>query len=63
MRCQKGQILGQSSTRLHGVIAALRTSHPDVDLHLYAAGTAECVDGLRSGRLDVALRNRPTSPM
>jgi DNA-binding transcriptional LysR family regulator len=43
------------STRLPGVIAALRTSHPEVDVHLYAAGTAECVEGLRSGRLDLAL--------
>lgn len=41
--------------RLPGVVAALRTRHPEVDVHLYAAGTAECVDGLRSGRLDLAL--------
>ncbi|HEY9392219.1 MAG TPA: LysR family transcriptional regulator [Mycobacteriales bacterium] len=43
------------STRVPGVIAALRTSHPGVDVRLYAAGTAECVEGLRSGRLDLAL--------
>ncbi|MER5183079.1 LysR family transcriptional regulator [Streptomyces sp. NPDC002896] len=43
------------ATRLPGVIAALRTSHPEVDVHLYAAGTGECVEGLRSGRLDLAL--------
>jgi DNA-binding transcriptional LysR family regulator len=43
------------ASRLPGVVAALRTSHPEVDVHLYAAGTEECVDGLRSGRLDLAL--------
>ncbi|MEU6348170.1 LysR family transcriptional regulator [Streptomyces sp. NPDC047072] len=43
------------STRVPGVIAALRTSHPGVEVRLYAAGTAECVEGLRSGRLDLAL--------
>ncbi|MFI5683112.1 LysR family transcriptional regulator [Streptomyces sp. NPDC051636] len=43
------------STRLPGVMAALRTSHPEVDVALHAAGTAECLEGLRSGRLDVAL--------
>ncbi|MGW8066300.1 LysR family transcriptional regulator [Streptomyces ziwulingensis] len=43
------------ASRLPGVIAALRTSHPEVDVHLHAAGTAECVEGLRSGRLDLAL--------
>lgn len=43
------------STRLPGVLAAMRTSHPEVDVGLYAAGTAECVEGLRSGRLDLAL--------
>ncbi|MDT0611208.1 LysR family transcriptional regulator [Streptomyces lancefieldiae] len=43
------------ASRLPGVIAALRTSHPEVDVHLHAAGTAACVEGLRSGRLDLAL--------
>ncbi|MFI9206083.1 LysR family transcriptional regulator [Streptomyces sp. NPDC053048] len=43
------------STRLPDVIAALRTSHPEVDINLHAAGTAQCVEGLRSGRLDLAL--------
>ncbi|MEV3990550.1 LysR family transcriptional regulator [Streptomyces sp. NPDC049837] len=43
------------STRLPGVMAALRTRHPEIDVQLHAAGTAECVEGLRSGRLDVAL--------
>lgn len=43
------------SSRLPGVIAALRATHPEVDIGLYAAGTAGCVEGLRSGRLDLAL--------
>lgn len=43
------------ATRLPGVIAALRTHHPEVDVDLHAAGTAECVEGLRAGRLDLAL--------
>ncbi|MDX2938706.1 LysR family transcriptional regulator [Streptomyces ipomoeae] len=43
------------ATRLPGVVAALRTDHPEVDVELYAAGTAECVEGLRAGRLDLAL--------
>jgi DNA-binding transcriptional LysR family regulator len=43
------------SSRLPAVIAALRTSHPEVDVGLYASGTAGCVEGLRSGRLDLAL--------
>ncbi|WP_327728659.1 LysR family transcriptional regulator [Streptomyces sp. NBC_00487] len=43
------------STRLPGVIVALRAHHPEVDVDLYAAGTAECVAGLRAGRLDLAL--------
>ncbi|GAA2483276.1 LysR family transcriptional regulator [Streptomyces gobitricini] len=43
------------STRLPGVIAALRTGHPDVDVRLHAAGTARSVEGLRSGHLDLAL--------
>ncbi|MGA4802448.1 LysR family transcriptional regulator [Streptomyces lavendulocolor] len=43
------------STRLPGVLTALRARHPEVDVHLHAAGTAQCVEGLRSGRLDVAL--------
>ncbi|AQS65916.1 LysR family transcriptional regulator [Streptomyces pactum] len=43
------------ASRLPGVVAALRTTHPEVDVHLYAAGTAQCLEGLRSGRLDLAL--------
>jgi DNA-binding transcriptional LysR family regulator len=37
------------------VITALRTHHPEMDVDLHAAGTAECVAGLRAGRLDLAL--------
>ncbi|MFF7842494.1 LysR family transcriptional regulator [Streptomyces ossamyceticus] len=43
------------ATRLPPVITALRTRHPEVEVDLYAAGTGECVEGLRSGRLDLAL--------
>ncbi|WP_052850548.1 LysR family transcriptional regulator [Streptomyces avicenniae] len=43
------------SARLPGVVAALRGSHPGIDVHLYAAGTAGGVEGLRAGRLDLAL--------
>ncbi|MFH9677617.1 LysR family transcriptional regulator [Streptomyces sp. NPDC017405] len=43
------------ATRLPAVIAALRTEHPDVDVDLRAAGTEECLQGLRSGHLDLAL--------
>jgi len=43
------------STRLPAVIAALRASRPEIDVHLHAAGTAECAEGLRTGRLDLAL--------
>ncbi|MEV1008559.1 LysR family transcriptional regulator [Streptomyces sp. NPDC049881] len=43
------------STRLPGVVAALRGGHPGIDVHLYAAGTEAGVEGLRAGRLDVAL--------
>ncbi|OII67040.1 MULTISPECIES: LysR family transcriptional regulator [unclassified Streptomyces] len=43
------------SARLPGVVAALRRTHPDVGIHLQPSGTADAVDGLRSGRLDLAL--------
>lgn len=43
------------SARLPGVIAGLRRTHPDVEVDLEAAGTAGAVDGLRTGRLDLAL--------
>lgn len=43
------------SARLPGVVAALLRSHPGIDVHLHPTGTAEAVDGLRSGRLDLVL--------
>ncbi|WP_189132283.1 LysR family transcriptional regulator [Wenjunlia tyrosinilytica] len=43
------------STRLPGVVTALRRTHPEVEVSLFAAGTAKAVEGLRSGRLDMAL--------
>ncbi|MGW0824615.1 LysR family transcriptional regulator [Streptomyces sp. NPDC002845] len=43
------------SARLPGVVAALRRTHPDVEIHLHPTGTADAVEGLRSGRLDLAL--------
>jgi DNA-binding transcriptional LysR family regulator len=43
------------SARLPGVIAGLRRTHPDVEVDLEPAGTAAAVDGLRTGRLDIAL--------
>ncbi|WP_282701652.1 LysR family transcriptional regulator [Streptomyces sp. CC219B] len=43
------------SARLPGVIAALRRTHPEVEIHLHPTGTTDAVEGLRSGRLDLAL--------
>ncbi|MFI7504018.1 LysR family transcriptional regulator [Streptomyces sp. NPDC049687] len=43
------------AARLPGAVAALRRTHPGVEIHLHPTGTAEAVDGLRSGRLDLAL--------
>ncbi|MGP3990630.1 LysR family transcriptional regulator [Streptomyces sp. 3N207] len=43
------------SAHLPGVIAALRSLHPDVEVHLEPCGTTRAVEGLRSGRLDCAL--------
>lgn len=47
------------SSRLPAVIASLRHAHPHLDVHLHAAGTATAVDGLRTGRLDIALLLEP----
>ncbi|MEU9111020.1 LysR family transcriptional regulator [Streptomyces sp. NPDC048483] len=47
------------SSRLPGAIAALRRDHPRLDVHLDAVGTAAAVDGLRTGRLDLALLLEP----
>ncbi|MCA6091915.1 LysR family transcriptional regulator [Streptomyces sp. SCA3-4] len=43
------------SARLPGVIAALRRLHPGLEVDLWPAGTTDALDGLRAGRLDVAL--------
>ncbi|MEU4213242.1 LysR family transcriptional regulator [Streptomyces sp. NPDC026206] len=43
------------SARLPGVIASLRRRHPGLEVDLSPVGTAEAVDGLRTGRLDIAL--------
>ncbi|GAA0465331.1 LysR family transcriptional regulator [Streptomyces olivaceiscleroticus] len=43
------------SAHLPGVIAALRSRHPDVEVHLQPCSTASAVEGLRAGRLDCAL--------
>jgi DNA-binding transcriptional LysR family regulator len=43
------------SARLPGVIAALRRTHPRVRVDLEPVGTAGAVEGLRAGRLDLAL--------
>ncbi|PBC86904.1 MULTISPECIES: LysR family transcriptional regulator [unclassified Streptomyces] len=47
------------SSRLPAVIASLRHAHPRLDVQLHAAGTATAVDGLRTGRLDIALLLEP----
>ncbi|MFI0938622.1 LysR family transcriptional regulator [Streptomyces sp. NPDC021020] len=43
------------SARLPGVIAALRRSHPGVEVDLRTMGTAAAVAALRTGELDLAL--------
>ncbi|GAB2496220.1 LysR family transcriptional regulator [Nocardiopsis aegyptia] len=43
------------SSLLPGVVADLRAAEPGIDVQIHAAGTAEAVEGLRSGRVDVAL--------
>jgi DNA-binding transcriptional LysR family regulator len=47
------------ASRLPSVIAALRRAHPGLEVHLNAVGTAAAMDGLRSGRLDLALVLEP----
>ncbi|MGY0057354.1 LysR family transcriptional regulator [Streptomyces sp. LZ34] len=47
------------ASHLPRVIASLRRTHPGVDVHLHAADTAGAVEGLRSGRLDLALLLEP----
>lgn len=43
------------SARLPGVVAALSRSHRQVEIALEPVGTEAAVDGLRAGRLDIAL--------
>ncbi|MFF7213593.1 substrate-binding domain-containing protein [Streptomyces sp. NPDC008238] len=43
------------STHVPRVVAALRRTHPGIDVHLHPAGTEAAVEGLRAGRLDAAL--------
>lgn len=43
------------ASRLPGAIASLRRSHPGIDVHLRPVGSAAAVEGLRTGRLDLAL--------
>ncbi|WP_149183501.1 LysR family transcriptional regulator [Streptomyces sp. TRM49041] len=43
------------SARLPGVIAALRRSHPGIEVDLRTMGTATAVAALRTGELDLAL--------
>ncbi|NNJ06935.1 LysR family transcriptional regulator [Streptomyces sp. PKU-MA01144] len=43
------------SARLPGVIAALRRSHPGIEVDLHTMGTATAVAALRTGELDLAL--------
>ncbi|WP_432014686.1 LysR family transcriptional regulator [Streptomyces cucumeris] len=60
----EGQVVlgaGESlcASRLPGLIASLRRSHPGIDLELHAVGTEAAVAGLRSGRLDLVLLLEP----
>ncbi|MDF3291428.1 LysR family transcriptional regulator [Streptomyces silvisoli] len=47
------------SSRLPGVIASLRRTHPGIDVHLRAVGSAAAVEGLRQGRFDMVLLLEP----
>ncbi len=47
------------ASRLPGVIASLRRTHPGIDVHLRPVGSAAAVAGLRAGRLDIALLLEP----
>ncbi|WP_432136214.1 MULTISPECIES: LysR family transcriptional regulator [unclassified Streptomyces] len=52
-------VLGAGETlcaaRLPGVVAALSRAQPELEIELHPTGTAGAVDGLRAGRLDLAL--------
>jgi DNA-binding transcriptional LysR family regulator len=43
------------ASRLPRVIASLARTHPGIDLNLHPAGSAAAIEGLRAGRLDLAL--------
>lgn len=47
------------ASRVPGVIASLRRSHPGIDVHLRPVGTAGAVEGLRAGLIDIALLLEP----
>jgi len=47
------------ASRVPGVIASLRRSHPGIDVHLRPVGTAAAVEGLRAGLIDIALLLEP----
>ncbi len=47
------------AARLPAVIASLRRSHPGIDVHLRAVGSAAAVAGLREGRFDMVLLLEP----
>lgn len=47
------------ASRLPGVIASLRRTHPGIDVHLHAVGTAAAIEGLRARRIDIALLLEP----
>ncbi|MDX3228868.1 LysR family transcriptional regulator [Streptomyces sp. ME19-01-6] len=47
------------SSHVPGVVASLRRTHPGVDVHLHTVGTAAALEGLRSGRVDLALLLEP----
>jgi DNA-binding transcriptional LysR family regulator len=47
------------ASRLPGVIASLRRTHPAIDVHLHPVGTAAAVEGLRARQIDIALLLEP----
>jgi DNA-binding transcriptional LysR family regulator len=47
------------ASRVPGVIASLRRSHPGIDVHLRPVGSAAAVEGLRAGLIDIALLLEP----
>jgi DNA-binding transcriptional LysR family regulator len=47
---------------LPAVLAAFHAAHPGVEIRLRQAGSADLVDEVRSGRIDVAFVTRPAKP-